>query len=74
MICIARRMARSSPRVERRQVRAVERRRCPAVGSIRRSTSRPSVDLPQPDSPTSAQRLARREREAHAVDRAHLRR
>ena len=26
----------------------------PAVGSIRRITSRPTVDLPQPDSPTSA--------------------
>ena len=30
------------------------KRTAPAVGSIRRSTRRPVVDLPQPDSPTSA--------------------
>ena len=43
----------------------------PAVGSISRSMVRPTVDLPQPDSPTSAERLAVRDREAHAVDREH---
>ena len=36
----------------------------PAVGSIRRSTSRPTVDLPQPDSPTSASVSPAREHEA----------
>ena len=30
------------------------KRMLPDVGSIRRSASRPTVDLPQPDSPTSA--------------------
>src|SRR5215831_15189947 len=30
-----------------------ERRMLPAVGSISRNTVRPTVDLPQPDSPTS---------------------
>ena len=41
----------------------------PAVGSISRSTSRPSVDLPQPDSPTSASVSPAVERKADAVDR-----
>ena len=43
----------------------------PAVGSIRRSTRRPVVDLPQPDSPTSASVSPRRDLEAHVVDGAH---
>ena len=42
----ARRRARTAP--------APSKRTLPAVGSIRRSSSRPVVDLPQPDSPTSA--------------------
>ena len=40
--------------VERAEIVGPRSARVPAVGSIRRSTSRPTVDLPQPDSPTSA--------------------
>ncbi len=39
--------------VQRAEVAAPSKRTRPAVGSISRSTSRPSVDLPQPDSPTT---------------------
>ena len=38
---------------------------------MRRRTARPTVDLPQPDSPTSPKRLAARDAERHAVDRPH---
>ena len=62
MICIARRSARSAAASSAPRSRAVEDARGRRVGSIRRSTSRPSVDLPQPDSPTSAERLAACER------------
>ena len=44
----------------------------PAVGSISRSSSRPSVDLPQPDSPTSASVSPRIDLEATLIDGAHL--
>ena len=62
------------------QARAVElgdvaRRRtgsCPDVGSISRSSSRPTVVLPQPDSPTRPERLAPPDLEDDAVDRLHL--
>ena len=41
----------------------------PPSGSIRRSTRRPVVDLPAPDSPTSASVSPALERERHVVDR-----
>ena len=41
----------------------------PPVGSSSRVISRPVVVLPQPDSPTSAERLARAHVEVDAVDR-----
>ncbi len=43
----------------------------PAVGSIRRSTSRAVVDLPQPELAHQRQRLAAIERERNAVHGAH---
>ncbi len=46
----------------------------PAVGAISLSSRRPSVDLPEPDSPTSASVSPRRDRERHAVHRLHRRR
>ena len=48
------RARRSSAPDSEREVAARRSARVPAVGSIRRSASRPTVDLPQPDSPTSA--------------------
>ena len=48
------------------------KRTTPDVGSMRRRMARPVVVLPQPDSPTSAERLARRDVERHAVHGAHL--
>ena len=41
----------------------------PPVGSRSRVSSRPVVVLPQPDSPTSAERLALADVEVDAVDR-----
>ena len=55
----------------------VARRRtstAPAVGSTSRSTSRATVDLPEPLSPTSPSVSPARDREVDAVDRAHARR
>ena len=43
----------------------------PAVGLIKRSSVRASVDLPQPEFADDAERLAAVHLEAHAVDRAH---
>ena len=43
----------------------------PPVGSIRPSTQRPIVVLPEPDFADQCQRLAARDREADAVDRLH---
>ena len=51
MICIRRRKGLSSRARELGDVRAVEDD-LPVVGSIRRRRSRPTVVLPQPDSPT----------------------
>src|ERR1700754_586805 len=53
MICAVRRKARNSPASSLSRSRPSKRIR-PASGSISRSTSRLTVDLPQPDSPTSA--------------------
>ena len=44
----------------------------PAVGSMSRSSSRPTVVLPQPDSPTRPSVSPRRTDEVDAVDGAHL--
>ena len=57
---------RRAPRTSRPSKRTV-----PGVGSISRSTSRPTVDLPQPDSPTSASVSPASTVKRHAVDRAH---
>ena len=46
-----RRRPRSCP-LERRARSPPRNITCPPVGSVRRRTARPSVDLPQPDSPT----------------------
>ena len=54
-----------------RDVAAVEAGSSPAVGSIRRTSRRPSVDLPQPDSPTSPSVSPGAMSRRHAVDRAH---
>ncbi len=43
----------------------------PLVGSISRSTLRATVDLPQPDSPTSPSVSPVAKREADAVDGMH---
>ena len=59
--------------VEREDVDALEER-LPAVGSCSRRIVRPTDDLPQPDSPTSAERLAPADIERHPVHRAHRRR
>src|SRR6266540_548611 len=53
MICSARRRARSSVGSSARRSRP-SKSIAPEVGSIRHSINRPVVDLPQPDSPTSA--------------------
>ena len=45
---------RSAPRSQVRDVAALEQRRAPRVGSSSRMRQRASVDLPQPDSPTTA--------------------
>ena len=52
MICICWRNGRSSV-LPRWVMSRPSSRTVPAVGSIRRSTARPTVVLPQPDSPTS---------------------
>ena len=44
---------------------------CPPVGSSSRVSSRPVVVLPQPDSPTSAERLAAAHVEVEPVDGLH---
>ena len=44
----------------------------PAVGSSRRSSTRPSVDFPEPDSPTRPTVWPGCDREVDAVDRAHV--
>ena len=41
----------------------------PAVGSYSRRSARPTVDLPQPDSPDEPERLAAPDLERDAVDR-----
>ena len=69
-ICIRRRAAHSSRGEQRRGGRGPRSGSARPIGSMSRRISRPVVDLPQPDSPTSAERLARLEGEAHAVDRA----
>ena len=57
----------------RARTRPARRSACgPAVGSIRRSTSRPTVDLPEPDSPTSASVLPASTVKLDAVDRLHM--
>ena len=69
MICMcARAGVRSSPASARRG-RGPRSCTSPAVGSIRRSTGAPSVDLPQPDSPTSPSVSPAAHVEGHAVDR-----
>ena len=51
--------------------RCPRRRTRPPVGSIRRRTERPSVDLPQPDSPTRPASRRARSSKRDAVDGAH---
>jgi hypothetical protein len=53
MICASRRKARNAFAFNAPRSRP-SKRTVPASGSISRSTSRLTVDLPQPDSPTSA--------------------
>ena len=65
------RRRRRSASLSRLAISSPSKRTEPAVGSIRRSTSRPVVDLPQPDSPTSASVSPRRDLEADVLDRAH---
>ena len=43
----------------------------PAVGCSSRRINRPTVVLPQPDSPTRPERLARIDCKTHVLDRAH---
>ena len=71
MICICRRSGRSARCAQRRDVGAVEARCVPAVGSSSRSSVRPSVDLPQPDSPTRPSVSPAATSRSTAVDRAH---
>ena len=52
MICMARRFSRILF-MGRRVISSPSNRIVPAVGSVSRISRRPSVDLPQPDSPTS---------------------
>ena len=59
------------PPRERRDVGAVEESRVPLVGSCSRTSSRPSVDLPQPDSPTMPSVSPRSHLERDAVDGVH---
>ena len=59
-------------RVERAHVDAVEASREPDVGSMSRRIARPVVDLPHPDSPTSASVSPGRDVERHAVHGADL--
>ncbi len=66
MNCMRRRMARSWP-LFIAAMSAPSSRMRPAVGSVRRIRHLPVVDLPQPDSPTTAQGLAARHRQRHAV-------
>ena len=68
IICISRRNGRSSRR-DSDVMSAPSKRIVPLVGSCSRTSSRPSVDLPQPDSPTIAERLAAPHLERDAVDR-----
>ena len=44
----------------------------PPLGSTSRRIERPVVDLPQPDSPTSAKRLARDERKRNTLHRVNV--
>src|SRR4051812_2808926 len=46
-------------------------RAAPDVGGRMPTMTRPSVDFPQPDSPTRPQHLARTDRQRHAVERMH---
>ena len=64
-----RRCGRMAPGSRLRDVVAARAGCVPAVGSISRSTVLPSVDLPQPDSPTRPSVSPWRDREADAVDR-----
>ena len=64
-------LARAALGVERRDVRARARSARPRVGGSMPTTMRPSVDLPQPDSPTSPTTSPCRDREIDAVDRVH---
>ena len=69
-ICIDARTLRSSLPLSR-VTSAPSKSISPAVGSMRRSSARPVVDLPDPLSPDEAERLARRDLEADAVDGLH---
>ncbi len=43
----------------------------PPVGLVNRTIALPSVDFPQPDSPTKPQSLAERDVQRSAIHRAH---
>ena len=72
MICILRRIARIAGARQRRQFADPRTRSVPPVGSISRSRQRPSVVLPQPDSPTSPSVSPFSIVKADAVDRLHV--
>ena len=59
------------PRPQAWVMSAPASRIAPEVGSSNRTTSRPSDDLPQPDSPTTATNFSRPDAEADAVDGLH---
>ena len=67
MICIRRRYGRSFEPV-RPVMSAPSKRIVPLVGSMSRRISRPTVVLPQPDSPTRPERLALADLERDMVD------
>ena len=70
MICMLRRMARRLL-LSRPSTSWPSKLISPSLGSIRRSTQRPVVDLPQPDSPTSPSVSPGCDVERNAVDRVH---
>ena len=70
IIWMSRRSGRSR-RVGRCVMSSPSKRTVPPVGSSRRVSSRPVVDLPQPDSPTTPSVSPRWTREARAVDGLH---
>ena len=71
MICIRRRYGRSAAPLSV-VMSWPSKRIVPAVGSMSRSSSRPTVVLPQPDSPTSPRVSPRADVEADAIDRLDL--